>query len=83
MGGGGQDFWADRIVPSKKFKHPRSGKIKNICGKKRLLQKLLWGLSPIMPPPPPEKWHGLHVERKDSPHRKNTPIEETPTPPST
>ena len=35
------------------------------------------------PPPHTEKWHGPHVERKDCPHRKNTPIGETPPPPPT
>ena len=27
-----------------------------------------------------KKWHGPHVERKDCPHRKNTPIGDTPPP---
>ena len=66
-GGGGQVFCADRIAPSK---------------------KIVMGESPIMTPLPPmqkmrpphtrKKWHGPHVERKDWPHRKNTPIGEPP-----
>ena len=31
-------------------------------------------------PPHGKKWHGPYVERKDCPHKKNTPIEETPPP---
>ena len=33
------------------------------------------------PPPTRKKWHGPHVERNDCPHRKNTPVGETPPPP--
>ena len=51
-GGGGQVFWVDRIAPSKKLKPPRSGKIFVTRGS---CKKLLWGASPIMPPPPCRK----------------------------
>ena len=87
---GGQVFWVDRIAPSNKnFKPPRSGKIINICDNKRLPQKLLWEASPICPPSPCRKRDPLtHTEkmapkwRKKTacPHRKNTPIGETPPP---
>ena len=32
-------------------------------------------------PPPPHGKNGLHVDRKDCPHRKNIPIGEIPPPP--
>ena len=79
----------DRIAPSKKIK--TSTIWKDYCDK-RLPQKLLWGASPIMPPPPcrkkdPPPTHteknGMapaYVERKDCPH-KNTPLGETRSPP--
>ena len=85
--GGGKFFWVDRIAPSKKIKTTTIWK--DFCDK-RLPQKLLWGASPIMPPPCRKRDPPPHTEkmawpprtwREKTAHIKNTPHGETLPPP--
>ena len=75
--GGGQVFWADRIAPSKNSNLHDLERLK-IFVTTSGSRKIVMGSKPNNVPPTRKKWHGPHVERKDCPHRKNTPKGETP-----
>ena len=82
-----------KITSLKKLKPSRSGKNINICEVKKCdnyrgsRKKLSGGRQDQKYPhdiygerDPPHGENGLYVERKDCPHRKNTPLGETPPP---
>ena len=84
-----------KITSLKKLKPSRSGKNINICEVKNVTiigapAKNCQGGGKTKNTPttygerdPPHGENSLYVERKDCPHRKNTPLGETPPPPPT